>query len=162
MGSDSPQHGRIVVLVMAVIMIVGAVSLTWVMHVSSGELVGNLDSTNPDKVSDSLILLKDRRDPAGITKAKTLLSSGIADVWTNAALYLGAMGKAESIPYLVKALRTADPQDGHEISVDLTMMTGQDFGVKYEDWRGWWSSKNGSSSFDFDSHLGTEPSNQSE
>ncbi len=158
MGSDSPQRGRIVVIVMAIIMIVGAVSLTWFMHVSSDELVGNLDSANPDKVGDSLILLKDRRDPAGVAKAKALLNSDVADVWTNAAMYLGAMGKAESIPYLVKALRTADPQDGHEISVDLTMMTGRDFGGNFEDWRGWWLSKNGGSSFDFDSHLGTEPS----
>jgi hypothetical protein len=162
MGSDSPQRGPIVVIVMAVMAIAGAACLTYFMHVSSDELVGNLDSTSPDKVGDSLILLKDRRDPAGITKAKTLLNSDVADIWTNAALYLGAMGKAESIPYLVKALRTADPQDGHEISVDLTMMTGQDFGVKYEDWRAWWSGKNAGSSFDFDSHLGTEPSNQSE
>jgi hypothetical protein len=158
MGSDSPQRGRIVVIAMAVIMIVGAVSLTYFMHVSSDELVRNLDSTNPDKVGDSLILLKDRRDPAGIAKAKMLLQSDVADIWTRAALYLGAMGKAESIPYLVKALRTADPQEGHEISVDLTMMTGRDFGGNYQDWRGWWLSKNPGSPVDFDSHLGTEPS----
>jgi len=158
MGNDSPKRGPIVVIVMAVIMIAGAASLTWFMHVSSDELVGNLDSTNPDKVGDSLILLKDRRDPAGITEAKALLQSNVADVWTNAALYLGAMGKAESIPYLVKALRTADEQTGHEISVDLTSMTGQDFGGNFKDWRGWWLSKNSGSSFDFDGHLGTAPS----
>ena len=159
MGDDSRQRGPIVVLVMAVIMIAGAVSLTWFMHVSSGELVRNLDSSNQDKVGDSLILLKDRRDPAGIAKAKTLLNSDVADVWTNAALYLGAMGKAESIPYLVKALQTADPQDAHEISVDLTMMTGRDFGTNFKDWRQWWLSKNPASSIDFDSHPATEPSN---
>jgi len=158
MGNDSPERGRIVVIVMAVMMIAGAVSLTWFMHVSSDELVGNLNSSNPDKVGDSLILLKDRRDPAGITKAKALLQSDVADVWTHAALYLGAMGKAESIPYLVKALRTADGQTGHEISVDLTMMTGRDFGGNYEDWRAWWLSKNAGSSFDFDSNLATAPS----
>jgi hypothetical protein len=158
MGNDSPQRGRVVVIVMAVIMIAGAASLTYFMHVSSDELVGNLDSSDADKVGDSLILLKDRRDPAGIAKAKMLLRSDVADVWTNAALYLGAMGKAESIPYLVKALRTADGQTGHEISVDLTMMTGGDFGSNYQDWRAWWLSKNVGSSFDFDSHLGTQPS----
>src|SRR5208282_6872030 len=102
MGNDSPQRGRIVVIVMAVIMIAGAASLTYFMHVSSDELVRNLDSSDADKIGDSLILLKDRRDPAGITKAKMLLQSDVADVWTHAALYLGAMGKVESIPYLVK------------------------------------------------------------
>jgi len=158
MGDDSPERGRIVVIVMAVMMIGGAACLTYFMHVSSEELVGNLDSNNPDKVGDSLILLKDRRDPAGIGKAKILLKSDVADVWTNAALYLGVMGKAESIPYLVKALRTADPQAGHEISVDLTTMTGRDFGGNYEDWRGWWLSRNPGNSFDFQSNLATAPS----
>src|SRR5580704_8569358 len=158
MGSDSPKRGPIVVIVMAFMAIVGAASLTYFMHVSSTELVGNLDSKDPDKVDDSLILLKDRRDPVGITKAKALLNSDVADVWTHAALYLGAMGKAESIPYLVKALRTADPEEGHEIAVDLTTMTGEDFGGRYEEWRGWWSRKNAGSSFDFDSHLAPEPS----
>jgi hypothetical protein len=159
MGDDSRQRGPIVVIVMAVIMVAGAVSLTWFMHVSSNELVRNLDSSNQDKVGDSLILLKDRRDPAGIARAKALLNSDAADVWTNAALYLGVMGKAESIPYLIKALRAADPEEGHEISVDLTMMTGQDFGTNFKDWHEWWLSKNPGSSIDFDSHLATEPSN---
>jgi len=159
MGDDSRQRGPLVVIVMAVIMVAGAVSLTWFMHVSSGELVRNLDSNNPDKVGDSLILLKDRRDPAGIAKAKILLNSVVADVRTNAALYLGAMGKSESIPYLIKALRAADPQDGHEISVDLTMMTGQDFGPSFKDWHDWWLSRNPGSSIDFDSHSDSQPSN---
>jgi hypothetical protein len=159
MGNDSSKRGRNVVIVMAFMMIAGAASLTYFMHVSSTELVGNLDSKDPDKVGDSLILLKDRRDPAGITKAKALLNSDVADVWTHAALYLGSMGKAESIPYLVKELRTADPEEGHEIAVDLTTMTGEDFGGRYEDWRGWWLSKNAGSSFDFDSYLATAPSN---
>jgi HEAT repeat protein len=108
------------------------------MHVSSTELVRNLNSNDPEKVGDSLSLLKDRRDPAGIERAKALLKSGDVDVWANAALYLGAMGKSESIPYLVNALRISDAQEGHEISIDLTTMTGRDFGTRYEDWNAWW------------------------
>lgn len=158
MGNDPPKRGPIVVIVMAILMIVGAASLTFVMHVSSAELVRNLDSKDPDKVGDSLILLKDRREPEGIARAKTLLNSDAAEVWSNAAYYLGAMGKSESIPYLIKALRTADAEEGREISLDLTAMTGNDFGNKYGDWRDWWERKNPGSDFDFDHHLATMPS----
>jgi hypothetical protein len=158
MANDPPKRGPLAVMVMGAIIIVGAISLTWVMYVSSAELVKNLDSNNPDKVSDSLVLLKDRREPSGIAKAKRLLKSDVPDVWTNAALYLGAMGKAESIPYLIKALRTADAQDQHEISIDLTAMTGNDFGNQFDDWHAWWLKKNPGESFDFDGNLASMPS----
>jgi hypothetical protein len=158
MANEPPQRGKLVVTVMVVIMIGVATALTYFMHVSSAELVGNLNSSDPDRVGDSLILLKDRRDPAGIAKARDLLQSQVPDVWTHAALYLGAMGKADSIPYLVKALRSSDEQMAHEISVDLTTMTGQDFGGHYEDWRRWWDGKNPGGGFDFDHYLATAPS----
>src|SRR5579863_6444897 len=105
MGNDPPQRGRIVVIVMVVLMIGGSIALTYFMHKSSTQLVTNLDSPDSDKVGYSLEILKDRRDPAGIAKAKDLLQNNNPDIWQRAALYLGAMGKAESIPYLIKTLQ---------------------------------------------------------
>ena len=102
-----------------------------------------MDASDPDTVSYSLSILKARKDPAGIAKATKLLSSGNEDVWTGAAMYLGAMGKAQSIPYLIRALKDAVDPDAREISMDLTMMTGEDFGTKYSDWDGWWKAKSG-------------------
>jgi hypothetical protein len=137
MGSESPNRGRNVVIVMVILIIVGSFSLTYFMHVSSRQVVRALDSDNPAKVSDSLLLLRDRRDPAGIAKAKELLKSDNTDVWTSAALYLGVMGKKESIPYLVKALNGASDEDAHEMAMDLAEMTGRDYGNNYDAWEAW-------------------------
>jgi hypothetical protein len=141
MGNDPPQRGRIVVIAMSVLMVGGSIVLTYFMHKSSTQLVTNLDSPNSDKVGYSLEILKDRRDPAAIAKAKELLQNNNPDIWQGAALYLGAMGKAESIPYLIKTLQTAEGPELHEISVDLTTMTGRDFGTHYDDWQKWWLAK---------------------
>jgi hypothetical protein len=154
MGNESRKRGPIVVAVMCIMMVTIAGGLTYFMHVSSAELVRNLDSPDAQKVGDSLINLHDRRDPAGIYKATELLKSDSTDIWPNATLYLGAMGKSQSIPYLIKAMQTNDPQYGREISVDLTTMTGMDFGEDFEQWRRWWTGKNPGTPFDFSNHLG--------
>jgi hypothetical protein len=139
--SAAQRHSRLAVKVMAIIILIGAVSMTYLIHRSSQQLIASLDSPDPDTVTYSLLILKQRRDPAGIAKADTLLQSPSTDVQTNAATYLGAMGKSESIPYLINALKTVDESDAHEISVDLTMMTGVDFGGRYDPWNHWWQSK---------------------
>jgi len=138
MDNNSPQRGRIVVIAMVVLMLGGSAALTYFMHRSSTQLVASLDSSDPDKVSSGLESLKNRRDPAGINKAKDLLKSDNPDIWQSAALYLGAMGKGESIPYLIKTLQTAQGPELHEISVDLTTLTGRDFGTHFDDWQKWW------------------------
>ena len=135
------RNSRRAVYVMVALILVGSVAMTYYMHRSSRQLVQTLDSPNPDTVCYSLTLLKQRRDPEGIAKATDLLASSSKDVQTEAALYLGAMGKSQSIPYLINALNGADDQDAREISVDLTMLTGEDFGTKYNDWNAWWTAR---------------------
>jgi hypothetical protein len=139
MASDrAKRNSRLAVVVMIVLILLGSASMTYYMHRSSRQLVQSLDSPNPETVGYSLTLLKQRRDPEGIFKATDLLNSPSKDVQTEAALYLGAMGKSQSVPYLINALNGADAPDAREISVDLTMMTGEDFGTKYNDWNAWW------------------------
>jgi HEAT repeat protein len=157
MASDPTQNdrsSRVTVIVMMVVMIGGAIVLTYFMHVRSAELVRNLDAADPDKVSDSLVLLKDRRDPDGIGKATRLLSSDNHDVWINAALYVGAMEKEISVPYLIKALRSADDRQADEIQSDLRSITGESLGGANAG-RKWWLAKNPGSSFNFDNHAST-------
>jgi hypothetical protein len=141
MSDRVSRHSRRAVVVMIVLILVGSVSMTYYMHRSSRRLVESLDSQNLDTVCYSLTLLKQRRDPEGIAKAIDLLNSSSKDVQTEAALYLGAMGKSQSIPYLINALNGAEDQDAREISVDLTMLTGEDFGTKYNDWNAWWMAR---------------------
>jgi HEAT repeat protein len=135
------RNSRLAVVIMTVIILAGSALMTYSMHRSSQQLIASLDSANPDTVIDSLLLLRHRRDPAGIAKATQLLASPSNDVQTEAALYLGTMGKSQSIPHLINALKSPDAQEAHEISLDLTMMTGQDFGTKYNDWYAWWIAK---------------------
>lgn len=140
-ANAASRNSRLAVVLMAIIILIGAVSMTYFMHRSSRQLVASLDSPDPDTVSYSLALLKQRRDPTAIAKADNLLKSANKDVQANAALYLGAMGKSESIPYLIACLQSANEPDGREISLDLTMMTGVDFGARYDQWNRWWLSK---------------------
>jgi len=144
MGNDPPQRGRIVVIVMVAIMIVGSVLLTWAMHVPTARHLRDLDSTDPNVVSYSLVILKDRRDPAGIAKAEALLTSGDAQIRMNAARYLGAMGKPEAVPYLIQALPLADTDQAIEMLDELTHLTGKPFGNDVKAWTDWWSASRAS------------------
>ena len=137
----SASNSRLAVVVMAVIIVIGAISMTYLMHRSSRQLVASLDSSDTDTVTYSLTILKQRKDPAGIAKATDLLKNPSKDIQTNAALYLGTMGKSQSIPYLIQALESPDEQTAHEISVDLTMMTGVDFGTNFDQWNTWWQAR---------------------
>lgn len=121
MASDSKRSrsGPITVIVVAAIVAVCTVLFVTQMHVSQAELVRNLDSSDSDTVQASLIVLKNRRDPAGIYKALKLLDSSDASTWLNAALYLGAMGRSEATPCLHKALAFADVDQRAEINNDL-------------------------------------------
>jgi HEAT repeat protein len=139
MDNDSPQRGRIVVIVMVAIMILGSVLLTWAMHVPTARHLRDLDSTDPNVVSYSLVILKDRHDPAGIAKAEALLNSGDAQIRMNAARYLGAMGKPEAAPYLIQALPLADTEQALEMMDELTHLTGKPFGNDAKAWTDWWS-----------------------
>jgi hypothetical protein len=136
-AGDRAASGKLAVAVMAGLILVGSVALAYFMHRSTALLVRNLDSPDTYTVSYSLQILKDHRDPAGLAKARGLMDSGNADIAQDAALYVGAMGKQESIPYLIKLLKTVQGRELREIAVDLTAMTGEDFGANYDDWEKW-------------------------
>ena len=138
MGNEPPQRGRIVAIVMFTVMIVGSVLLTWAMHVPTARHLRDLDSTDPNVVSYSLVILKDRHDPAGIAKAETLLKSDDEQIRMNAARYLAAMGKPEAVPYLIQALPLADTDQAIEMLDELTHLTGKPFGNDAKAWADWW------------------------
>ena len=146
MANKPAQTNRITVAVMVIIMIGFSAVLSYFMHKNSTTDAQRLDSNDPDTIIDGLSALKERHDPTGIAKATALLNSEKPDVWNNAALYLGAMGKTESIPYLIKALETADDERANEISLDLTEMTGELLGERYQPWKDWWVTKYGATS----------------
>jgi hypothetical protein len=139
MDNDPPQRGRIVVIAMVAVMIVGSVLLTWAMHVPTARHLRDLDSTDPNVVSYSLVILKDRRNPAGIGKAEILLKNADEQIRMNAARYLGAMAKPEAVPYLIQSLPIADTDQAIEMMDELTHLTGKPFGNNAKAWTDWWS-----------------------
>ena len=125
--------------------------------IPSSNYVANLKSSDIDLVRESLAILKDRKDPAGVPSALPLLQSPDDYVWLNAALYTGAFGKQEAVPYLIKALRhTAWHSDPDTIAI-LKILTSQDFGSDFGKWQAWWLGQHPRASFDWTSHLGFQP-----
>lgn len=125
--------------------------------VPSSSYVNNLKSNDPDLVRESLAFLRSRKDPAGVSNALPLLQSQDDYVWLNAALYTGACGRQEAVPYLIKALRhTAFRGDPNTVAT-LSSLTGQNFGNDFSKWQAWWMSRNPNQSFDWKSHLGFSP-----
>ena len=109
---------------------------------------------DPAVVRESLAVLEDRADPAGISRAQPLLDSDDPYVWLNAALYIGSFGRAEAVPYLIKGLRHRAWQAHAECAADLAAITHQHFGTSFPKWREWWLTTHRSAKFDFDSNLG--------
>jgi hypothetical protein len=138
MGSDKSRRSRVVVIVMIIIAVGGAMALSYFMHARSRELARELDSADPSVVNDGLIALKDRVDPAGMVKAGAMLKSDDADIRINAAIYLGALGKKDSVPYLIEAMRHVEDDRKDEIVSELSSITGESFGRNANGWRDWW------------------------
>jgi hypothetical protein len=136
--ANDPRRSRIVVIVIAISAIALATALTMAIHVSTAEHVRHLDSSDPDTVAYSLVIITDRHDSAGIDKAETLIKSDNPIIWINAAIYLGEMGKSEALPYLIKAFPQADLDQGIQIVQELTQLTGQPFGNDVKGWQNWW------------------------
>jgi hypothetical protein len=125
--------------------------------VPSSSYVSNLKSDDHDLVRESLDFLASRKDPAGISNALPLLQSKDDYIWLNAALYTGACGKQEAVPYLIKALRHTAWRADPDTLAALTALTGQNFGNDFSKWQAWWISRNPGRSFDWTSHLGFAP-----
>jgi hypothetical protein len=86
-----------------------------------------------------------------------LLQSQDDYVWLNAALYTGACGRPEAVPYLIQALRHTAWRGDPDTIAALKSLTGQDFGGDFEKWRAWWQTQHPEPSFDWTSHLGFNP-----
>jgi len=149
MASDPARRSRFVVIGMIIIAVGLSAVLSYFMHARSVELVHDLDSPDAGVVSDSLIVMNQRHDPEGMDKAASLLKSDNADVWINAAIYLGGMEKGISVPYLIKAMGNVEDDRKNEIISDLTAITGQSLGGDAKAWRDWWISQHPTGSFLF-------------
>lgn len=125
--------------------------------VPSSSYVNNLKSNDPDLVRESLSFLNSRKDPAGVSDALPLLQSQDDYIWLNAALYTGACGRQEAVPYLIKALRHTAWRADPDTLAALTAISGQNFGNDFSKWQAWWISQNPGRSFDWTSHLGFSP-----
>ncbi len=160
MANDPAQRGRwgrlTVWLVLALAVGLSA-ALAYLMHRRNVELVRALDSPDPEIVIDSLIDLKDRSNPAGVNKATTLLNSDNPDVRLNAALYLGSLGKPNSVPYLIEALGDVKDDQKDEIVSDLTQITGKSFGRNESAWENWWANTHPQNPFRFGDRPDSEP-----
>jgi len=120
----------------------------------SQRLAKNLSSSDNGVVRESLAVLKNRKDPAGMEAALPLLQSKEPYIWFNAALYLGSMQRPESVPYLIKGLRHRASLAYAESAADLTAITGKSFGTDFQKWHEWWETTHPSSNINFDSDLG--------
>jgi hypothetical protein len=125
--------------------------------VPASSYVNNLKSDDPDLVRESLGFLARRKDPSGISNALPLLQSKDDYIWLNAALYTGACGRQEAVPYLIKALRHTAWRADPDTLAALTALTGQNLGNDFSKWHAWWVSQNPNQPFDWTSHLGYAP-----
>jgi hypothetical protein len=125
--------------------------------VSSHAIARNLASDRGDLVYDSLEILSHRRDPIAVGRAIQLLQSDDDYAWLNAAQYLGACGRQEAVPYLIKALRHTAWRSDSERAQYLKSLTSQDFGTDFQKWKSWWEQTHADSHMDWESHLGYSP-----
>jgi len=117
----------------------------------------NLDSNDPDIVRESLAHLADRKDPVAVGRAVELLQSTNDYIWLNAAHYVGACGRREAVPYLIKALRHTAWRSDQETAQYLRILTDQDFGTDFTRWQQWWLGQHPDSAINWTSHLGFSP-----
>lgn len=117
----------------------------------------NLHSSDIELIRESLYFLTKRKDPIGVARAIQLLSHPDDYIWLNAALYVGACKRQESVPYLIKALRHTAWRSDAETAQHLRALTGADYGTDFARWQQWWLASHPDSSLDWDSHLGHSP-----
>jgi hypothetical protein len=121
---------------------------------SSRALTRNVESGSGDIVFDSLDILTQRKDPMAAYLEVDMLQSDNDYEWLKAAIYLGACGRQEAVPYLIKALRHAALRSHDQEAGYLTALTGQNFGTDFEKWKSWWEKTHPDSQMDWGSHLG--------
>jgi len=125
---------------------------------SATDLVGKLDSPDPATVIQGFQRLMSRADPVAVPRALELLESPDESIWLNAAHYLGACKRSESVPWLIKALRHTSYRSDETTSTYLKAITGQDLGTDFVRWYDWWRVQpSHRPEFDWTSSLGDFP-----
>jgi hypothetical protein len=122
---------------------------------SSRALARDAENGSGDIVYDSLRILTQRKDPIAVYRAIEMLQSNDDYKWLDAAIYLGACGRQEAIPYLIKALRHKALRSQDQVAGYLTALTSQNYGTDFEKWKSWWEKTNPDSQMDWDSNLGS-------
>lgn len=125
--------------------------------IPSSSYARNLESGDADLVRESLAFLADRRDPIAVARGIELLESTDDYIWLNAAHYVGACGRQEGVPYLIKALRHTAWLADEETAMYLRSLTGEDFGTDFASWQAWWVAQYPETEMDWTSHLGSSP-----
>ena len=124
---------------------------------SSRALVRNVESGRGNIVHDSLDILTQRKDPIAVFHAIDMLDTKDDYTWLNAAIYLGACGRQEAVPYLIKALQHRASGSDDEEAGYLTALTSQNFGTDFAKWKSWWEKTHPDSQMDWNSNLGQSP-----
>lgn len=138
-------------------LVLGVVHVLVPRLISTHELAENLHSGNTVLVRETIGALNERNSFSHTEQVLQHLSSADDLLWWNAAYYLGRAGRAESVPYLIKALcHTVNCCDAEIVGI-LRQLTGQDFGTDAARWRDWWFRQHATDLFNFDDHLGPRP-----
>jgi len=124
---------------------------------SSRALDRNVVNGRGDIVYHSFEILTQRKDPIAVYHAIDMLDSSDDDTWLNAAIYLGACGRQEAVPYLIKALRQTAFRSHDQEAGYLTALTSQNFGTDFAKWKSWWEKTHPDSQMDWNSNLGQSP-----
>jgi hypothetical protein len=122
---------------------------------SSRALTRNVEDGTGEIVHDSLNILTQRKDPMAVYLEIDMLQSDDDYEWLNAAIYLGACGRQEAVPYLIKALRHTALRSHEQEAAYLTALTAQNYGTDFEKWKAWWEKTHPDSKMDWNSNLGT-------
>lgn len=118
--------------------------------------LSDMYSADEGVIRECLWELHARKDMRGISRAIELLEHPDDYVWLNAALYLGAMGRSESVPYLIKALRHTAARSDIDTIRYLRALTKQDM-ADFEQWRQWWTATHPDFRIQWETHLGERP-----
>jgi hypothetical protein len=121
---------------------------------SSRALTRNVENGSGDIVYHSLEILTQRKDPMAVYFEIEVLRSKDDYDWLNAAIYLGACGREEAVPYLIKALRDTAIRSYEQEAGYLSALTSQNYGTDFEKWKSWWEKTHPDSQMDWNSNLG--------
>lgn len=118
-------------------------------HPRVEQMVQLLQSSDTIVINNALTRFERSGSDAGKERAAELLHHSDSYVWYCSSLYLGSIGDARSIPFLIRGLDHPAWRSKPRVVQYLTNLTHQDFGENKDEWIRWWKSQNSNSPFDF-------------